>query len=124
MAGEQPTCDVCGAQITEDRGGDLVTKPGASEPVWVHPTCYYVPRGDARFALLSLNDPIGVDSQGWVGIRDVEAQRGRFSGSDSADFEAGLDELVKAGWVEAREDGNAFRITGRGSMLRRRVTLN
>jgi hypothetical protein len=81
----------------------------------------YVPTGDARFAFLALDDssPIGVED--WVSIRDIEAQRGFFSGSDNADFEAGLTELVDHGWLEPNAAGDRFRITQRGRNLRSRL---
>ena len=45
---EPPTCDICGALITEERGGELVSRPGKPEPVWVHPACAgRVPGGQA-----------------------------------------------------------------------------
>jgi len=97
--------------------------------VWVHPACrgaatpVYVPRGDARFAFLSLDDPIEVDSRGWVGLRAIEAQRGRWRGSDGADFAAGLDELLEHEWAESNDSGDAFRITAKGSVLRSRLGL-
>jgi hypothetical protein len=123
MNAEPVTCNICGALITEKRGGDLVRQPGHKELVWVHPACYYVPRGDARFAFLSLDDPVRPDAQGWVQLRNVEVQRGCFRGSDDADFETGLAELVDHGWVESKDDGSAFRISAKGSVLRRRLGL-
>lgn len=124
---EPLTCDICGALITETRGGELVTLPGGAEAVWIHPTCRdrapYVPEGDARFAYLSLEDPWQPNLGGWVGLRNVEAQRGRWAGSDGADFEAGLAELVERGWAEAHDNENAYRLTPNGVACRRRLGL-
>lgn len=125
---EPPTCDICGALITEKRGGELATLPGSAEAVWVHPACRsrapYVPEGDARFAYLSLEDPFRPDLNGWIVIGNVEAQRGRWAGSDGADFEAGLAELIERGWAEANEDESVFRLTPNGRACRGRLGLS
>jgi len=39
MSATTPTCAVCGALITEERGGELVPDPRTDELVWVHPQC-------------------------------------------------------------------------------------
>lgn len=98
--------------------------PGGVERVWVHPSCRgrYVPTGDAAAAFLSLDDPIEIDGQGWVKLQAIEAQRGRWN-SDSADFVAGLAELVDRKWVEANTDGTAFRVTPTGTACRGRLGL-
>lgn len=129
MASEPITCNVCGALITDERGGELMRMPGEDDLVWVHPACrgkaipVYVPRSDSRFAFLSLDDPVKVDSEGWVRLTDIEAQRGRWQGSDDADFMAGLDELIEQGWAESNDSGDAFLMTGQGSVLRSRLGL-
>jgi hypothetical protein len=81
----------------------------------------YVPQGNARFAYLNLYDPLSPDSQGWIMASDIESQRGRWAGSDDADFLAGLAELIENGWAE--RDGDAYRLTARGAMLKTRMGL-
>jgi hypothetical protein len=122
VSAEPPTCEVCGALISDDRGGYEVMKRGASQPVWVHPACFYVPHGDARFAFLALEDPVKVDRDGWVELVDVEAQRGAARGSDGADFTLGLGELIEARWAERHREREAFRLTPTGRRLRTRLT--
>jgi hypothetical protein len=123
---EPVTCDICGALITDERGGELAVLQGRNEAVWVHPACRgrapYVPVGDARFAYLSLDDPYRPNLGDWVSLRNVEAQRGRWAGSDGADFEAGLSELIEHGWVEANKDA-LFRLTPNGRACRGRLGL-
>ena len=130
MATGPPTCDVCGTLITERRGGELIRKSCSGELVWVHQGCrpvnamaVYVPRDHARFAFLSLDDPAAADNQGWVELADVSSQRGRWEGSDGADFETGLGELVEEGWIERHDERAAFRMTAKGSILRPRLDL-
>lgn len=122
MSPDPPTCDVCGALISDERGGDQVVKPGATRPVWVHPTCYYVPRGDALVAYLALEDRGETDADGWVEISDLEAARGAYAGSDGADFGAGLAELVEARWAEQHPGRRSYRLTATGRLQRARVT--
>lgn len=84
----------------------------------------YVPEGNARFAYLNLNDPFRPDPvAGWVTMHNIEAQRGRWQGSDGADFQAGLIELVEHGWAEYDEQQDAYRITAHGHVLRGRLGL-
>jgi hypothetical protein len=83
---------------------------------WVHPQCSpdYARAANARWALLALtDDPLEVDHDGWVPRRAVEAQRGLWD-SDSADFEAGLAQLIEGGWVEADSGTASFRPTAAG----------
>jgi len=82
----------------------------------------YVPRGDALFAFLSLEDPTDRSLDGWVTLENVETQRGLWEGSDAADFRAGLEELIVNGWVESSADQRAFRISPQGHLLKSRVT--
>lgn len=35
---DPPTCAICGALITRERGGELVPRPGG-DMAWVHPAC-------------------------------------------------------------------------------------
>lgn len=120
MAANPPTCHVCGALITKKRGGELVVPVGGGELVWVHPQCRagFNRADDARWAFLALaEDPLEMDREGWVPIQAVEAQRGLW-GSDAADFEAGLAELVAQGWAEANVNRSAYRLTAAGERQR------
>ena len=87
----------------------------------------YKPQGDAYFAYLALHDPIRPDDDGWVQWQNVKAQSGSTPGSDTADYEAGLVELVDRGWAEVREGDSlyttAWRLTPTGSVLRTRLGL-
>ena len=126
---EPRTCDICGSLITQSRGGELIRRSSDGQLVWVHPDCrgrepvVYLPQADARFAYLSLDDPVEDDLDGWIELRLIEAQRGRWPGSDGANFRAGLDELVAEGWAEANRDETAWRLTGKGSSLKPRLEL-
>jgi len=68
---------------------------------------------DIETAIVECDDPaLGVDTvDGW----------------DSADFAAGLAELVERGWAEASEaarfDDSKWRLTPQGSVLRKRLGL-
>jgi hypothetical protein len=83
----------------------------------------YVPEGDALFAYLSLDDPYRPNLAGWVSLRNVEAQRGRWAGSDGADFQAGLSELIEHGWAKTNEDNAFFQLTPNGQACRGRLGL-
>jgi hypothetical protein len=86
----------------------------------VHPQCGagFDRTDNARWAFLALaEDPLEIDREGWVPMRAIDAQRGLW-GSDTADFEAGLSELVASGWVEANVNQSAFRLTDMGKRQR------
>lgn len=38
-ADDPPTCAICGALITDSRGGELVRLPERDALVWIHPAC-------------------------------------------------------------------------------------
>jgi hypothetical protein len=46
MADEPSVCYVCGALITDRRGGELVRVAQESDLVWVHPGCKGSPLAD------------------------------------------------------------------------------
>ena len=81
-----------------------------------------MPTRAARFAFLAVHEAPAVDSYGWVELEGIEAQQGRWPGSQSADFYAGLEELVTEGWIEANVRGDAYRTTSKGRSLSSRVT--
>lgn len=122
MSPEPPTCDVCGVLISDERGGDQVLKPGATQPVWVHPTCYFVPRGEALAAFLSLEDPVAADADGWVDLSEIEARRDADGGPAAADLDVGLAELVEARWAERHPRREAYRLTATARLQRGRVS--
>ena len=48
MAGDPPTCYVCGALITKDRGGELVSVAQEPDLVWMHAGCKGSPLAHPR----------------------------------------------------------------------------
>lgn len=62
MTNDPLTCAICGALITEERGGELVRLPGHDGLVWVHPSC------KGRPVPSSADDPEPIEPSGGESI--------------------------------------------------------
>lgn len=78
---------------------------------------------NAIYAHYALCDPPppAENADGWVELRTIEASRGSPIGSDGADYQAGLDELVANGWAE--RDGERALATHRARHDEDRLAL-